>query len=106
MLALSLTSWAQSKTDERCSELAEFSNTVMQARQRGIEMQRLVQLSEGNELAIRIIIEAYEVPRYRTSEYQQNAATEFANKIQVTCYKALLKKTSWYEQTWTIPWQC
>ncbi len=94
MLALSLTSWAQSKTDERCSELAEFSNTVMQARQRGIEMQRLVQLSEGNELAIRIIIEAYEVPRYRTSEYQQNAATEFANKIQVTCYKALLKKTS------------
>jgi hypothetical protein len=94
MLALSLASWAQSKTDERCSELAEFSNTVMQARQRGIEMQRLVQLSEGNELAIRIIIEAYEVPRYRTSEYQQNAATEFANKIQVTCYKALLKKTS------------
>ncbi len=94
MLAVSLTSWAQSKTDERCSELAEFSQTVMEARQRGIEMQRLVQLSQGNELAIRIIIEAYDVLRYRTSEYQQNAVTEFANKIQVTCYKALIKKTS------------
>jgi hypothetical protein len=94
MLTLSLTSWAQSKTDERCSELAEFSQTVMEARQRGIDMQRLIQLSQGNELAIRIIIEAYDVPRYRTSEYQQNAVTEFANKIQVTCYKALIKKTS------------
>jgi len=72
---------------ERCANVAQLAETVMQQRQRGASMRELMSRVPDNDVARRIIMAAYEEPRYNTREYQQNEIRDFENKYFLECMR-------------------
>jgi hypothetical protein len=82
-----------------CGQFAEISGGIMQARQDGIEMKKIItainqtdgsqsQLDMARDMT-KITIAAYEIPRYQTEEKQQSVVTEFKNEVFLKCTKQI-----------------
>ena len=68
-----------------CYAHSELSESVMTARQGGVSMRDAIEAVMGDEIAIAIIQDAYEVPGYSTAEFQQKAILEFSDLIYAEC---------------------
>ena len=89
-LTLSLTSFAEEPELDVCDELNNLARSVMNARQAGMEMRQLIEVVRGNEaseVAIEIIIRAYEMPRFSVEKNKQNAIKDFQNEIYLQCIR-------------------
>ena len=89
-LTLSFTAFAEEAELDVCGELNNLARSVMNARQAGMEMRQLIQIvkdNEAGELAIEIIIRAYEKPRYSVEKNKQNAIKDFQNEIYLQCIR-------------------
>lgn len=71
-----------------CEDLSELAESAMIKRQEGARMERLYNHVEGNDLAQRIVRDAYNTPFYQTAKYKNQAVNEFANKWFRLCLKA------------------
>jgi hypothetical protein len=77
--------------DAFCQQLGELAKGVMHNRQIGVNMSDMMKIAnngrpEGPVLRD-LVIMAYDTPQYSTEEMQTSAAQEFANKVQLNCYK-------------------
>ena len=89
-LTLSFTAFAEEPQTDVCDELNNLARSVMNARQSGMEMRQLIEVVRGNEaseVAIEIIIRAYEKPRYSVEKNKQNAIKDFQNEIYLQCIR-------------------
>ena len=89
-LTLSLTAFAEEAELDVCDELNNLARSVMNARQSGMEMRQLIEVVRGNEaseIAIEIIIRAYETPRFSVEKNKQNAIKDFQNEIYLQCIR-------------------
>lgn len=72
-----------------CYQRAEAAQTFMMARQLGRPLQELLEVLEKSNMEElnNLAIEAFEQPRYGTSQYREDAITDFSNKKLVECLK-------------------
>ncbi|QQN40790.1 hypothetical protein [Acinetobacter sp. CS-2] len=88
--------------DEICGNVGEYAESVMRSRQLGENIANSINvLNKAPKMAepIRqyykhIIYEAYKEPKWSTKENQDNAVTEFSNKMYLTCATAFQKELS------------
>lgn len=76
-----------SKKLEHCETVAEISKNVMDFRQSGIEMSKILKAKgfAGSDTLKRVVIMAYEEPRLES--LKEKMTIDFKNKIHVLCLK-------------------
>lgn len=76
--------WAK----DHCLELSELAATLMEARQRGMQLSKVVEtIGPGLE---RLAHLAFSEPRYRTPEMQEQAKRDFENMVYLECRKVIM----------------
>lgn len=84
-------------SDAYCAQIGHTANSVMQARQSGLEMSQLMDAASksgdatGNQnlvsMARKLIVLAYQSPRYSTNEMKTKSIQEFTNEAELACYQ-------------------
>jgi hypothetical protein len=82
------------QADPVCVALGEYSRTVMDARQTGVALSKIMEIVKGDAIHTRIVLDAYEQPRFQTEEFRQTAIQDFGNKWETVCYRVRGKKGS------------
>lgn len=73
-----------------CKSYADLAATVMEARQKGIAMSKLMATNEsGDRIIEQFIIQAYDQPRMNVEENQQRMIRDFENDIYLACVKEI-----------------
>lgn len=88
-VAMSFMAQAEEKQDI-CGMVNELAGSIMSARQRGVDMAQAMKAAGENaeaDFIRKIIIAAYEKPRYSVAENQQAAVTDFKNSVYLICVK-------------------
>ena len=85
LLAASATTWANDPGS--CENTGIIAAKIMEARQVGIPISKLLQVAEGSKTTEAMVHQAFDVSRFQTDEYQQRAIRDFREKWEVTCYK-------------------
>lgn len=78
-----------------CASFGKLARTIMEARQFGAPMREVMAtIIEGEESRVteQIIIRAYDVPRYTTTQYQEREIVDFENLVYADCLKAKLPR--------------
>lgn len=78
-------------TDDVCRDLGELAHTIMVARQNGVPMNEIVRIVGESDLAVGIVLDAYNQPRYSTEEFRDRAAADFRNDIEAFCYRVMMQ---------------
>jgi len=85
-----------------CGDVGEYSESVMRSRQLGENIaNNIAVLNKNKNMAEltkvyhkEIIYEAYKEPKWSTKENQDNAVTEFSNKMYLACARVFQKELS------------
>ena len=78
---------AQDKAAEQCELAVQIAEAIMQNRQAGTPISKMMEVADGNQAIIGLILVAYDTPRFSTQEYQLQAVTDFSNEVGLACYK-------------------
>jgi len=75
-----------------CTSISRGAESTMTARQRGVSAQEMFEMAKEDDGKInpviqKMIVGAYEQPRYTTEEYRQRAAKEYGNAWFVKCMR-------------------
>lgn len=92
LIALAFVSCSPAGADERtetCAEYHDLAEVIMHGRQVGASMPVVMDIVDGHSVAVAIVRDAYEVPRYSTGEYQHRAKVDFANRIYADCLRVI-----------------
>lgn len=85
---------ASAADDTTCESLAEFAETIMTARQRGLTLSSALELLNDakferiRDLLRTIVIQAYEAPLWSTEENKTKAIGEFRNEVHLACLRS------------------
>lgn len=75
--------------DEFCPRVESMSRAIMESRQVGVPLVKLLELQKrvgpATEWARPIMMMAYHKPRYRTEEFQQREIDDFAEEMFLMC---------------------
>jgi len=74
-----------------CGSVGELATTIMESRQSGVSMAKMMGAVSGeeNSLAEKLIISAYDSPRYSTERMQKRTVEEFRDEVYLECVKAM-----------------
>jgi len=78
-----------------CDSYGGLAETIMSGRQSGTSMAKMMKVlnnDEGSELFEKLIIAAYDRPRYSTEQMQKRSIEEFRDKMYLECAKAMRAK--------------
>lgn len=75
---------------EGCDAVSHMAKTVMQQRQQGMSISEMMKHDQGQDWIRKVMMDAYDEPRYSTSEYQQETIVEFSNKYHLLCLRGKL----------------
>ena len=84
---------AEASKFDNCNKVAQLSESIMSARQKGVPAERayMVFSKEENPTArdayMALVTQAYEVPRFQTDENKRNAVSDFKDKTLVSCMR-------------------
>ena len=73
--------------DDFCEQLTKLAGVVMESRQVGVTILELKEILEEDPIAMDLAVLAYQYPRYRSEEFQQEAIDEFRNEVYLVCIK-------------------
>lgn len=80
------------KSPENCNSTAKMAGTIMQARQAGMDMGKVLETSSSSEAfasKVRdLVVAAYESPRYSTEKNKARAVEDFRNDAYLACMKS------------------
>jgi hypothetical protein len=91
-----LASASQSEASDNgvCKAISEIASVVMQARQIGVPMADLMDVFHKDDykeseinLIKKMVINAYEQPKFSTTKVQGETITEFSNQWHLSCVK-------------------
>lgn len=88
VLALSIAPVAATAAtaQEACTIFGNSAELVMKARQQGVPLSKLMEISQGNSIVTGIVLEAYKISRYSSPDYQERAIKDFRNVVELACY--------------------
>lgn len=81
----------QSENDKICSKIYEIAKTTMVARQAGVAMPTMIKTANNDAYVRKIVIAAYDKPKFSSQSYVDNEVSEFADFWYSDCVKALSK---------------
>lgn len=93
LLAVTLIAPVSYADDSVCSSIANLANMVMTNRQAGVPLTKMIELTEAGakkevqKFIKRIIIRAYDHPRYYGATWQHRVIIDFENEIYLECIK-------------------
>jgi hypothetical protein len=70
---------------ETCTLIGKLAAVIMEKRQDGVDMSSLMEIAES-EIVKRMVIFAYDTPRYSSEDYKRTAVQDFANEAMGVCY--------------------
>lgn len=88
-LTLALATSAQA---DQCQDAGDLAEAVMTARQNGAPISQLMEIANGQEIIVQMVLMAYGEPRYSTDQFQSRAIEDFRNLWEVGCYQAMSEK--------------
>lgn len=71
-----------------CTSIGDLAEAMMTHRQAGTAISVLMPQMDGNDLFIKMLLAAYEQPRFGTSEFQQRKIDDFRSTWELGCYQA------------------
>jgi hypothetical protein len=77
------------QSEDPCPALGDLARAIMENRQVGTPINRMMEIANGQELVIAITLEAYQQPQYSTPANQSRAVTEFSNDMMTACYLSM-----------------
>ena len=83
---LSSPAMAEPKSNEYCANLSGMAAQIMEVRQGGMDMSKVMMISDSKMIQ-GIVIDAYSMNAYSVGEYRQKSIKNFANKYALACYK-------------------
>ena len=93
LLAMALMSFNSVADDADCSAFYELSENIMDARQSGVPMPKMLEmLDEYKHVATPIVLSAYKMSRYRTERIKKEVVEEFATKWMLLCIESSKNK--------------
>ncbi len=85
-LFMSAPSQAEESWQETCAAIGNFAETVMENRQAGVSMAKMMELTD-TELLQEIIINAYSSPRYSVERNKKREVADFRDRWYLECVK-------------------
>ena len=76
---------------ERCELMSGLASSIMGAHQSGVPMSQAMQLADEDPLTEKMIIAAYEKPRYSTERMKQQEIAEFRDTVYLLCSQNVKK---------------
>ncbi len=89
---------SQEKIDEICAGIESYTKTIIEGRQNGVPMRNFIdainKTDDGpvRKMARKIIIRAYDIPRYFSESMKKQTIVDFQNKIYLECLKQFQKQ--------------
>ena len=72
-----------------CARIGSFAAEVMATRQSGAALSRVLAITDDMPSIFRkIVLEAYEEPRYQSELHKQRSAQDYRNRWESACYRA------------------
>lgn len=87
LLALSASASAEMTHQEICTAYSSLAGKIMTLRQMGEEM-AITYVASDTDHYRKLVVEAYEEPRYGSKPYQNKTITKFQNKAFLQCIKS------------------
>ena len=78
---------AQEGEKASCTVIGDFAEKVMEKRQEGIAMSRIMKIAEDSDLLSAIVVAAYDQQRWQTKKIQRQTIQDFRNEIELICYQ-------------------
>lgn len=83
------------QADEICGPIGELAATIMTARQNGASMSQMMGLARDVDPSIQglvraLVTDSFDTPKYSSSEYRQDAISEFSNEMTAKCYSVFV----------------
>jgi hypothetical protein len=88
-LAVSTSALAQSRQNEICRQIGQAASVTMEARQAGVAMSSIMENAGNTDILKKIVIDAYAIPRFGSSEFRDRAVEEFRNKWELACFQLI-----------------
>lgn len=76
-------------TPEKCKASYTIAEKIMEARQHGVPLPRMIEIAEGDALFMALTRQAYETPRFSSESYKRNKIQDFANEIYLICLRKM-----------------
>ena len=76
-------------SDEVCALYASLAENMMEAHQSGVSLSEALATTDTYEVGRKIVMEAYDSPRYRTDGAKRRAVEKFRDSIHVRCLKEI-----------------
>lgn len=80
--------------DDLCGTLGTHAEAIMEARQAGVSMQKMIEASgsipgpaAAKEFTRSLVIKAFEHPRFSTESYKRRAIENFRDTVYLECIK-------------------
>ena len=74
-----------------CTSYSELAKSVMESRHVGVGLPKMLEIADDDEVAVAIVMEAFDHPQFRTEQAIKRSAREFANQQMLGCMKAFNK---------------
>jgi hypothetical protein len=95
-LALAPPAFAQApvETPQACAVVGDLAEAIMDRRQEGLAMSRVMTVVPADEgpartLVLAMVQDAYDTPRFSTPANQRRAAQDFRNAMEAECFRAI-----------------
>jgi len=86
LTALVVTATPLTAETDHCKQMGDMAAQIMEAREVGVPLSSMMDIAADNDLLKALILSAYQVPRFSTGDYRQEAITDFRNEVEVMCY--------------------
>lgn len=88
VLLFALTAPVKSEEKVSCEDIATNVALIMQLRQEGAAMDTVYNIFKESPVWQKVVIQAYEVPRYMVDSNRQREILRFKNEALLACYKS------------------
>lgn len=78
--------------EDECAAFHKYAVTVMDARQAGVAMPKMMEMAGDSELLRHIVVQAYKRARFGSEKIQKREIDDFANDIYLECFEAVSAK--------------
>lgn len=73
---------------EKCTGVGELAQEIMEARQEGVALSTMMKIVEGNAFWSQVVMDAFNKPRYSSTEFQNEEAQDFRAEIEIICFNS------------------
>ena len=72
-----------------CKELQVLAYKVMEARQEGVPIEKMLSIIDKNEIIETIVLSAYQQPTFSSYRMREAISNQFADRVYIDCYRAI-----------------